>query len=228
MRSKRSTEKAIGRMHVCDAIAEVDKAKGPFKQCNKWETSWPFNSADCKEYMSSATTSFFKDILRHPVVVICSKGKDTLKWLGSLNGIFSPKAFDEYVANRGTNKDGVWKLIWTNLAPPKVEAFVWKTILLRISNVDMVSEIRLLTVVIFDLFVSSHLLPRVAGFIILIPSSPNVPVTLSSPSTPEPNNVHSFPVALASETNHNVFITESNPEVSPVVNVSNAPLRKSS
>ncbi|KAK8994883.1 hypothetical protein V6N11_045951 [Hibiscus sabdariffa] len=178
MRSKRSTEKAIGRMHVCDAIAEVDKAKGPFKQCNK-----------CSGKPRGLLT------------LLTARNTCPLRLLVSLKIFFGIQC------------------TYKTLSCIQLENHL---------NVDMVSEIRLLTVVIFDLFVSSHLLPRVAGFIILIPSSPNVPVTLSSPSTPEPNNVHSFPVALASETNHNVFITESNPEVSPVVNVSNAPLRKSS
>ncbi|KAL4291362.1 hypothetical protein GQ457_14G021710 [Hibiscus cannabinus] len=57
---------------------------------------------------------------------------DTLKWIGSSNGIYNHIEFCERVAMYGQETDPIWKLVWINLAPPKVEAFVWKTIQSRV------------------------------------------------------------------------------------------------
>ncbi|KAE8681257.1 Pectin acetylesterase 6 [Hibiscus syriacus] len=58
--------------------------------------------------------------------------KDRLIWLRSPDGIYSPKSYCVNAATSGLEKDNIWNLVWAKIAPPKVEAFVWKVILKRV------------------------------------------------------------------------------------------------
>ncbi|KAL4297438.1 hypothetical protein GQ457_12G004390 [Hibiscus cannabinus] len=58
--------------------------------------------------------------------------RDSLKWCGSSNGLYSPKAFCEVVALGVKVPNYIWEVVWSNLAPPNVEAFAWKVIHLRV------------------------------------------------------------------------------------------------
>ncbi|KAL4302406.1 hypothetical protein GQ457_10G004110 [Hibiscus cannabinus] len=60
--------------------------------------------------------------------------RDSLKWSGSSNGLYSPKAFCEAVALGEEVPNYMWRVVWSNLAPPNVEAFLWKVIHLRVGK----------------------------------------------------------------------------------------------
>ncbi|KAL4281343.1 hypothetical protein GQ457_03G023890 [Hibiscus cannabinus] len=49
-------------------------------------------------------------------------------WSREPNGIYSKKVFCEINSMEGAEYDIFWKEIWSNLAPPKIETFVWKAI----------------------------------------------------------------------------------------------------
>ncbi|KAL4277757.1 hypothetical protein GQ457_03G013320 [Hibiscus cannabinus] len=53
---------------------------------------------------------------------------DRLHWIGSQSGVYSPKGFWEMATTIGSRKEDIWRLVWAKLAPPKVEAFLWKAI----------------------------------------------------------------------------------------------------
>ncbi|KAE8721771.1 transmembrane emp24 domain-containing protein p24delta3-like [Hibiscus syriacus] len=55
-----------------------------------------------------------------------SSSSDTAVWLGSPDGQHLPKHFCELVSSNGSTEDLCWRLVWDNIAPPKVEAFMWK------------------------------------------------------------------------------------------------------
>ncbi|KAL4346476.1 hypothetical protein GQ457_17G006660 [Hibiscus cannabinus] len=57
---------------------------------------------------------------------------DVLKWEHASNGVYSAKKFCELESALGSTEDKIWKLVWSGLAPPKVEGFLWKVILGRI------------------------------------------------------------------------------------------------
>ncbi|KAL4323891.1 hypothetical protein GQ457_11G019820 [Hibiscus cannabinus] len=53
---------------------------------------------------------------------------DRLRWTGSQSGVYSPKGFWEMATTIGSREEDIWRLVWAKLAPPKVEAFLWKAI----------------------------------------------------------------------------------------------------
>ncbi|KAK9040756.1 hypothetical protein V6N11_015896 [Hibiscus sabdariffa] len=55
--------------------------------------------------------------------------QDSLSWKAESNGIYFVKSFCK---NSTADTDGVWKLVWSSLAPSNVEVFVWKLVLGRI------------------------------------------------------------------------------------------------
>ncbi|KAL4296867.1 hypothetical protein GQ457_12G029750 [Hibiscus cannabinus] len=57
---------------------------------------------------------------------------DVLKWEHASNGVYSTKKLCELESALGSTEDKIWKLVWSGLAPPKVEGFLWKVILGRI------------------------------------------------------------------------------------------------
>ncbi|KAL4302374.1 hypothetical protein GQ457_10G006520 [Hibiscus cannabinus] len=57
---------------------------------------------------------------------------DQIMWVGASNGSYSTKAFCEVNSKMGVECNNFWKEVWSNLAPPKVEAFVWRAIHQRI------------------------------------------------------------------------------------------------
>ncbi|KAL4347618.1 hypothetical protein GQ457_17G007830 [Hibiscus cannabinus] len=57
---------------------------------------------------------------------------DRIRWVGNSNGTYSTRAFCEVSSETGVDEVNIWKEIWVNLAPPKVEAFIWKVMHQRI------------------------------------------------------------------------------------------------
>ncbi|GMI64746.1 hypothetical protein like AT4G29090 [Hibiscus trionum] len=55
-------------------------------------------------------------------------GEDSVRWDASTNGFYKPAEFRQLLENSSCVNDPVWKIVWSNLAPPSVEAFVWKLI----------------------------------------------------------------------------------------------------
>ncbi|KAE8707424.1 hypothetical protein F3Y22_tig00110384pilonHSYRG00826 [Hibiscus syriacus] len=62
-------------------------------------------------------------------------GEDRLKWLGVSDGKYTLKSYCLAVSCVGVRDDNIWKIVWSNIAPPKVEAFVWKAVLQRLPNI---------------------------------------------------------------------------------------------
>ncbi|GMJ04569.1 hypothetical protein like AT3G24255 [Hibiscus trionum] len=59
--------------------------------------------------------------------------RDCLRWSGSTHGFYKPKDYCVLVAKLGNvDNNPIWKLIWQNLAPPKVEIFLWRAVQNRI------------------------------------------------------------------------------------------------
>ncbi|XP_039017025.1 uncharacterized protein LOC120147763 [Hibiscus syriacus] len=67
-------------------------------------------------------------------VVSVSVEVDQLVWKGSSSSVYTPKRFCNSVVSVGVVEDSVWILVWAKLAPPKVEAFVWKAVLRRVPS----------------------------------------------------------------------------------------------
>ncbi|KAE8696468.1 hypothetical protein F3Y22_tig00110670pilonHSYRG00078 [Hibiscus syriacus] len=53
---------------------------------------------------------------------------DKLKWIGSVNGMYTPKSFWLSVSTAGKLEDPIWKFVWCKFVPPKVSSFVWKAV----------------------------------------------------------------------------------------------------
>ncbi|KAE8689380.1 hypothetical protein F3Y22_tig00110940pilonHSYRG00486 [Hibiscus syriacus] len=60
-------------------------------------------------------------------------GLDRLMWLGDSNGIYKSKEFCIKSASVGIIQDPIWNKVWNKFVPPKVVAFVWKTVYNRLS-----------------------------------------------------------------------------------------------
>ncbi|KAE8683163.1 hypothetical protein F3Y22_tig00111213pilonHSYRG00292 [Hibiscus syriacus] len=52
-----------------------------------------------------------------------SASSDCLKWEGNSSGLYTPKTLCEKVSCDRSSPDSLWKLVWTGLAPPKVDFF---------------------------------------------------------------------------------------------------------
>ncbi|XP_039013231.1 uncharacterized protein LOC120142803 [Hibiscus syriacus] len=61
-----------------------------------------------------------------------SVSQDCLKWVGSSSGTYKPKVYYVQIACGNGSADSVWKLVWTGLALPNVESFVWRAVQHRI------------------------------------------------------------------------------------------------
>ncbi|KAL4289650.1 hypothetical protein GQ457_14G024300 [Hibiscus cannabinus] len=57
---------------------------------------------------------------------------DRLKWRGNTNGSYTPKSFCKFSVSNDAVEDEVWKIVWSKIAPPKVQAFLWKVVKGRI------------------------------------------------------------------------------------------------
>ncbi|GMI83350.1 hypothetical protein like AT4G29090 [Hibiscus trionum] len=66
----------------------------------------------------------------------CSNDTDQLKWCGTSTGIYRSREFCLLESTGVSPADNFWKKIWVNLAPPKVEMFVWRSILNKIPTLD--------------------------------------------------------------------------------------------
>ncbi|KAK8701662.1 hypothetical protein V6N13_020045 [Hibiscus sabdariffa] len=53
---------------------------------------------------------------------------DNICWKGNSNGLFSVKSCCKISGPNVSVVDAVWNSVWSNLAPPTIEAFVWKAI----------------------------------------------------------------------------------------------------
>ncbi|KAK8613479.1 hypothetical protein V6N13_101241 [Hibiscus sabdariffa] len=53
---------------------------------------------------------------------------DSIRWTTNSTGVFSSKSFCDSFQDSRAIKNDVWKLVWANLALPKVEFFVWKAV----------------------------------------------------------------------------------------------------
>ncbi|EOY14430.1 Uncharacterized protein TCM_033819 [Theobroma cacao] len=51
---------------------------------------------------------------------------DELVWKREANGIYIAKSFCKYALVTNDKVDGIWKQVWANLAPYRVEAFAWQ------------------------------------------------------------------------------------------------------
>ncbi|KAL4334108.1 hypothetical protein GQ457_07G014090 [Hibiscus cannabinus] len=69
---------------------------------------------------------------------LCSS--DALVWKADVSGIYNPKSFCLITSSQGANTEIVWNLIWQNIAPPKVEAFLWRAILGRIPTLSELAK----------------------------------------------------------------------------------------
>ncbi|KAL4341438.1 hypothetical protein GQ457_08G017960 [Hibiscus cannabinus] len=61
---------------------------------------------------------------------------DSIRWKGNSNGIFSVKSCCKISKPVVSTVDEVWNAIWSNLAPPTVEAFLWKAVHGRLPTKD--------------------------------------------------------------------------------------------
>ncbi|GMJ01970.1 hypothetical protein like AT4G29090 [Hibiscus trionum] len=53
---------------------------------------------------------------------------DGVRWKGVANGIYSVKNYCEILNDCNRVEDEVWAHVWSNSAPPKVEAFMWRMV----------------------------------------------------------------------------------------------------
>ncbi|KAE8676694.1 hypothetical protein F3Y22_tig00111582pilonHSYRG00680 [Hibiscus syriacus] len=66
---------------------------------------------------------------------------DSINWIGAGNGIYYPKIYCELVSSGESTRSKLWKFVWANLAPLKVEVFVWKLVHGRVpTNVELVKR----------------------------------------------------------------------------------------
>ncbi|KAE8693020.1 hypothetical protein F3Y22_tig00110819pilonHSYRG00174 [Hibiscus syriacus] len=71
-------------------------------------------------------------LLYHPKnlgsVSMGGSSTDCIRWCGSSSGWLKPKDFCNGSGNFNAEFNGIWKLAWSNLAPPKVEAFARRAV----------------------------------------------------------------------------------------------------
>ncbi|KAL4309555.1 hypothetical protein GQ457_01G035640 [Hibiscus cannabinus] len=65
-----------------------------------------------------------------------SSNKNSVRWADSSSRVFSTKSYCELIRQNGGVTDVVWKFVWANLAPPKVETFFWRVVLNRLATMD--------------------------------------------------------------------------------------------
>ncbi|XP_039011423.1 uncharacterized protein LOC120140520 [Hibiscus syriacus] len=63
---------------------------------------------------------------------VASPGVDRLKWLGSSNGKYNSKTYCIKLETINKSEYHIWNYVWNKFVPPKVAAFVWKTIYQRL------------------------------------------------------------------------------------------------
>ncbi|KAE8701052.1 hypothetical protein F3Y22_tig00110548pilonHSYRG00062 [Hibiscus syriacus] len=61
-----------------------------------------------------------------------SMEKDTIRWLWSSSGVYTPKAFRSISVFVEEEHDKFWKLVWSNSSVPMVEFLVWRAVLQRL------------------------------------------------------------------------------------------------
>ncbi|KAK8604578.1 hypothetical protein V6N13_099514 [Hibiscus sabdariffa] len=65
---------------------------------------------------------------------------DNMIWIGTSNGTYTTILYCEKLSTIASTTDRVWKQVWTGLAPPKVEGFLWKVIHGRILTLDELAK----------------------------------------------------------------------------------------
>ncbi|GMJ07534.1 hypothetical protein HRI_004422600 [Hibiscus trionum] len=64
---------------------------------------------------------------------VCSPNlEDRIWWTGGSSGMYSVKDFCDTLTSNERQSDCLWPIVWMNIAPIKVEAFLWKAIQNRI------------------------------------------------------------------------------------------------
>ncbi|OMO71257.1 reverse transcriptase [Corchorus capsularis] len=66
-------------------------------------------------------------------VTLSHEFKDKLIWKHSSSGLYSVKEFYKFVCYQNNSPDPIWRKIWLELAPPKVEMLLWQSIRGRIA-----------------------------------------------------------------------------------------------
>ncbi|KAE8675625.1 hypothetical protein F3Y22_tig00111650pilonHSYRG00041 [Hibiscus syriacus] len=65
---------------------------------------------------------------------------DCVRWVASPDGLFTPRSFCWLVSSAEAVSDPIWKILWSNLAPHKVEAFLWKLVQNRIPTFEELAK----------------------------------------------------------------------------------------
>ncbi|KAK8629171.1 hypothetical protein V6N13_078023 [Hibiscus sabdariffa] len=59
---------------------------------------------------------------------------DRLRWIPEVRGCYKVKDLCVLSSSTGSLGNGLWKMVWVNLASLKVEVFVWRALQSRIST----------------------------------------------------------------------------------------------
>ncbi|KAL4360573.1 hypothetical protein GQ457_04G010750 [Hibiscus cannabinus] len=107
----------------------------------------------CGPLKFEETCSRGDDFLR----TIDAGDKDALRWVCANSGIYSAKRFCELEFTLNSRPLKIWNLVWTGLAPPKVEGILWKVIQGRIPTFEELNKHEALSVSsILCVFCSRH------------------------------------------------------------------------
>ncbi|KAE8677198.1 hypothetical protein F3Y22_tig00111542pilonHSYRG00126 [Hibiscus syriacus] len=91
---------------------------------NRINGRWEWN-IDIRRMLYSWEFSLWDDfILTLDEAVQSSTGKDKVRWLGSPSGTYTHKSFCSNAVYDEEVRDNFWKMVWSNLATPKVEILV--------------------------------------------------------------------------------------------------------
>ncbi|KAE8720799.1 FRIGIDA-like protein 4a-like [Hibiscus syriacus] len=117
-----------------DAKYGSDQSSLVPRPLNPWKSSWMW-----KKHCLPLTKDV-KRVGRFVILVTANIRADVdhLSWIGSPNGRYCPRLYCRDASIFKNDKDSLWSLVWANLAPPKVEAFVSKLLQHRIpSSVEL-------------------------------------------------------------------------------------------
>ncbi|GMI75505.1 hypothetical protein like AT4G29090 [Hibiscus trionum] len=98
----------------------------------KTNNSWTWNielRRDLFEWEKAVWEDFLRILNRADTRTLDT---DKLRWCGSPCGIYKTKDYCSLASFEDVHVDKFWNLIWVNLAPPKVEMFIWRAVLNRI------------------------------------------------------------------------------------------------
>ncbi|KAE8681544.1 hypothetical protein F3Y22_tig00111318pilonHSYRG00062 [Hibiscus syriacus] len=132
----RSLKHALSRIYNLAVIKH-----GKVKDFGNWiNDAWVWN-VDLRRSLFEWEKIVWDDFMLKisSVKPIFSKA-DCLRWISSTDGVYSPKIYCINVACEGEVEDRFWNLVWANLAPPKVEFFVWRVVQQRIPSLTKLSK----------------------------------------------------------------------------------------